>query len=181
MVKTDAIKKKYYPDDSTDGTLMFYNWLRQYSNSNCMALNVGAGPTAPRKVKSLRGEVRQVIGIDIDEVVLINEDLDHAFILKNGKFPFNDNSFDLAWGDFVMEHVEDAIGFLKELNRVLKPGASFFFRTPNKYHYVSLVGRMTPHWFHELIANRVRGLSPEAHRPYRTYYRFNDKKNILRY
>ena len=101
-----------------------------------------------------------MIGVDIDEVVLQNTDLDQAFLIENGKLPFSDSHFDLAWADYVLEHVQEPVTFFKEIERVLKVGASFFFRTPNKYHYVSLIGRITPHRFHELCANRVRGLLP---------------------
>ena len=143
-----------------------------------IVLNVGAGPTADSKVRSLKGEVKQVIGVDIDEVVLENTDLDQAFLIQNGKLPFPDNYFDLAWADYVLEHVQEPLTFLKEIQRVLKLNASFFFRTPNKYHYVSLIARVTPHRFHELCANRVRGLPSGSHEPYPTYYLINDRRTI---
>ena len=70
--------------------------------------------------------------------------------------------------------------FVREVHRVLRPSGSFFFRTPNKYHYVSLIARTTPHWFHRLAANRVRGLSKDAHEPCQTFYRVNKSKIIER-
>ena len=70
--------------------------------------------------------------------------------------------------------------FLSEIRRVLKPGASFFFRTPNRYHYVSLIGSMTPHWFHKLVANRARGLSSTEHDIHPTFYHLNTKISILK-
>jgi hypothetical protein len=76
MAKVEFLKQRYYPDDSRDGTLIFYKWVRQHVQPYHIVLNVGAGPTADRKVRSLRGEVKQVIGVDIDEVVLQNTDLD---------------------------------------------------------------------------------------------------------
>ncbi len=45
----------------------------------------------------------------------------------------------------------------------------YFFRTPNIYHYVSLIGRFSPHRFHNAIANRVRGLPDEVHESWPTY------------
>ena len=180
MKSVEKMKKKFYPDGSKDGTLIFYNWLRQCIKSDYVVLNVGAGLTADVKIKSLRGEVKQVIGVDIDKEVLKNKDLDKSFVVEKNNFPFDNNFFDLAWADFVLEHIEDPAGFLKEINRVLKPGASFFFRTPNRFHYVSLIASLTPHWFHELVANRVRCLPQDAHEPYETLYRFNTKRNILK-
>jgi len=107
-----------------------------------------------------------------------NTDLDQALLIQNGKLPFPDRYFDLAWADYVLEHVQEPVTFFKEIQRVLKLDGSFFFRTPNKYHYVSLIGRMTPHRFHELCANRVRGLPQGSHEPYPTYYFLNDRSTI---
>ena len=181
IINVENLKKKFYPDDSKDGTLVFYQWLRQYVKKEFVVLNVGAGQTSKRKVRSLKQEVKEVTGVDIDKVVLQNEDLDKAVVIKSGdKFPFVDNYFDLIWADYVFEHVEDTLMFLSEVKRVLKPGASFFFRTPNKSHYVSLISSMTPHWFHELVANRARGLSTAEHDIYPTYYRLNTKYSILK-
>jgi ubiquinone/menaquinone biosynthesis C-methylase UbiE len=173
--------KRYYPDDSKSGTLLFYNWLRSHIRPEFIVLNVGAGPTTDNKIRSLKGKVGKVVGVDIDNEVLKNKDLDEAFVIKNNKLPFSDSTFDLAWADFVFEHVEKPEVFLKEIYRVLKPSASFFFRTPNNYHYVSVIARMTPHWFHNLIANKVRGLPNGAYEPYPTYHRLNSKKDITKY
>lgn len=173
--------KRYYPDDSKSGTLYFYRWLRSNIRPSFIVLNVGAGLTSDNKIRSLKGEVQKVLGVDIDNEVLNNEDLDEAFVIKNDKLPFADNTFDLAWADFVLEHVENPKPFLKEIYRVLKIGAPFFFRTPNKHHYVSIFARMTPHWFHNLIANRVRGLKDESHEPHPTYHHLNSKKDIAKH
>jgi hypothetical protein len=45
---------------------------------------------------------------------------------------------------------------------------------------VSLVSRLTPHWFHEAAANRLRNLSEDAPDPYPTYYRLNSRRAIHR-
>ena len=146
-----------------------------------VALNFGAGHSVDDKTRCLKGEVRKVIGVDIDRDVMHNADLDKAFIIANNRLPFSDNTFDVVWSDYVLEHIEKPGIFIKEIYRVLKPGASFFFRTPNKYHYVSLIARLTPTWFHKLIANKVRGLSSEAHEPYPTFHRLNSNKDLTTY
>ena len=94
-------------------------------------------------------------------------------------YEFTDHSFDLAYADYVLEHVEHPVPFLSEVKRVLKPGAAFFFRTPNIWHYVALISASTPHWVHRLIANPVRGMRRGAHEPYPTHYRLNSKKAIV--
>ena len=161
--------------------MLFYNWLRSYIQPDFVVLNIGAGESSDNKIRSLKGQVKKVFGADIDRAVLTNEDLDEAVVIKNDILPFPDKMFDLVWADYVLEHIEKPGIFLREIYRVLKPKGSFFFRTPNKYHYVSLFGRMTPYWFHKLIANNARGLSDEAHSPYPTCHRLNSRKCVTRY
>ncbi len=174
--------KKYYPDDSLNGTLIFYDWLRSLIRQEFVVLNVGAGPTSGNNTKSLKGEVQKVVGADIDPVVLDNKDMDESFLIENDTLPFPNNTFDMAWADYVLEHIETPVVFLSEVYRVLKPGASFFFRTPNRYHYVSLIGQMTPHVFHMFVANKVVGnLSGATHKPFPTYYRLNSKKGVIKH
>jgi len=56
-----------------------------------------------------------------------------TFMLYDGKrIPFDDNTFDSACSFQVIEHVEDVASYLKEIKRVLKPGTSAYFTTPNR-------------------------------------------------
>lgn len=170
--------KRFYPDSKQSGTKIFYNQIRSNINKETILLNLGAGPTAREKVYVFKGEVKKVYGADIDEEVLRNTDLDEARIIKNDILPFDDNFFDHIISDYVLEHVEQPEMFIKEVFRILKPGGSYFFRTPNKYHYVSLISRFTPHWVHTLIANKIRGLPEEAYEPFKTFYRMNSKSKL---
>ena len=178
MPISEKLLQYWYPNQNKNGTLIFYNWVRQHTNSQRTVLNLGAGPASKNPLKTLRGEVARLVGADLDPIVLGNDELDESYVVDSVRLPFEDNAFDLVLSDFVLEHVEFPEQFLKEVYRVLKSGGSFFFRTPNKYHYVSLIARCTPHWFHELIANRARGLKSDSHKPYPTYYRLNSKKEI---
>ena len=63
---------------------------------------------------------------------------------------------------------------------MLKPGGRYLFRTPNKDHYVSLVAHFTPHWFHHLVANRLRNMAAGDHEPYPTFHRLNSRGAIFR-
>jgi SAM-dependent methyltransferase len=143
-------------------------------------LNLGAGPATNSPKRLVKGSVASVTGVDIDPVVLTNEELDEAYVTDGVVLPFNDHRFDLAYADYVLEHVEHPVPFLSEVKRVLKPGAAFLFRTPNIWHYVALISASTPHWVHRLIANPVRGMPRDAHEPWPTYYRLNSKKAIVR-
>ena len=56
---------------------------------------------------------------------------------SDGKFPFDDGSFDNLFHTEVLEHVYQAGLFLAECHRVLKPSGSLFFTVPfqARYHY----------------------------------------------
>lgn len=177
---SQELKERFYGDPKYNGTIVFYRWLREYAAPNSRTLNLGAGPTPDQPVRSLKGEVAEVVGADIDPVVLENAELDHAVLIKNGMIPLENASFDLVYSDYVLEHVEKPEEFLAEVFRLLKPGGNFFFRTPNIFHYVSLVTVGTPHSFHELIANRIRGLPKDAHEPYPTFHRMNSRLRLNR-
>lgn len=49
-------------------------------------------------------------------------------------YPFADNSFDLIVANHVIEHVRDAVAFMEELHRLLRPGGLVRLVTP---HYTN--------------------------------------------
>jgi ubiquinone/menaquinone biosynthesis C-methylase UbiE len=176
---------RYYPRQSdgsrfADGTKTFYTWLSSADSfSDARVLNVGAGPT-PDPRRRLRGKVGLLVGVDIDPVVLANEDLDEAYVTDGVSLPFPDASFDMAYSDWTLEHVENPIPVLREVRRVLKQGGQFLFRTTNLTHYVTWTSAHTPYWFHNLFANKVRNLTREDHEPWRTFYRMNTPATVRR-
>lgn len=176
----------FYPDQSKSGTLYFYARLRQDITSGKMILNLGAGPgdiqgSEVFAIRDLRMPDCRVLGCDPDPTVLKNVQLDDARVMESdGRIPHKDGIFDMVYCDYVLEHVESPEQFIAEVYRVLKPGGSFFFRTPSAWHYVSIAARLLPHWVHERVANKARGLSADAHEPYPTYHRMNTRRVLRR-
>jgi SAM-dependent methyltransferase len=168
----------YYPRSAEgirrgNGTKPFYDWLLGgIDASKAVVLNVGAGPT-PSSTRRLRGRVKRLVGVDPDPIVRSNTDLDEAYVNDGVQLPFDDASFDAVYSDWTLEHVDRPAPFLTEIVRVLKPGAYFWFRTSNRWHYVTLVSALSPQWFHRLVANRARALPKDAHEPWPTRYRMN--------
>jgi len=80
---------------------------------------------------------QRVVGVDvspraIEAARLRAPDGRPEFALTSGlTLPFADASFDLVTSFQVLEHVSDAIGFLRELERVLRPGGLVILATPN--------------------------------------------------
>lgn len=172
--------ERFYPDQTRDGAVAFYGWVRKETTPQTVLLNLGAGPPADRgSIRVLKGEVARVVGVDIDPEVLRNPELDEAHVVgADDALPFEDNTFDAVLCDWVLEHVASPNKFLREVYRVLKKGGAFFFRTPNSWHYVAIVAKLTPDWFHHLVANWARGYPPGAHDPWPTYYRLNSRKIV---
>src|SRR5262249_4744849 len=100
-----------------------------------------------------------------------------ASVLTDARYPYDDSSFDGCISNYVLEHVADPVEHLAEIRRVLKPGGAYVFRTPNRYHYVAAVSALTPHWFHKLVANRLRNGS-HTHEPYPTVYALNSRTRV---
>lgn len=175
----------YYPvgDEGIrfrDGTAPFYGWILAHVTTEDTVLNVGAGPTPPEPRRHLRGKVGKLVGVDPDPVVLTNSDLDEAYVNDGVTLPFSDCVFDAVVSDWTLEHVSSPTAFLGEIHRVLRPGGRFWFRTPSRWHYVSLLAAMTPQWIHTSLANRARALDAAAHDPWPTRYRLNGDHRLNR-
>ncbi len=108
-MSVQALKEKYYSDPKYNGTLQFYGWLRKLTEPHFHVLNLGAGPAPDDKRRSLKGEVAELVGADIDPVVISNTELDKAVLIEDGRIPLEDGSFDLIYSDFVLEHVEKSV------------------------------------------------------------------------
>ena len=126
-----------------DGTTLFHRLCRQFISPDDRVLEVGAGPSNPTS-KFLSSTARQVVGVDIDDAIIGNCFLSEAHVYDGVRFPFDDGSFDAAVCNYVMEHVENPMRLCREIRRVLVPGGVFLFRTPNAFHYVSLLSRVLP-------------------------------------
>jgi len=140
-------------------------------------LELGPGP-GNRTSEFLATRVKSLQGLDIDEEALSNPFLSSCFNYDGGRFPLPSEKYDAVIADYVLEHLENPREIFKEVSRVLKPGGFFMFRTPNLWHYVSIISRLTPHSFHSRVANRARGREESAHEPYPTYFRANRKRRL---
>jgi SAM-dependent methyltransferase len=161
-----------------DGTAEFHKLCESTIPAGSRILEIGAGPSnASSDFFATRGVLT---GLDVDPDVRGNRALADSVVFDGAQFPFPDASFDVCVSNYVVEHVPDPALHLEEIRRVLVPGGAYVFRTPNRYHYVGLVSSLTPHWFHELVANRLRGFPRDAHDPYPTVYAMNSRGALRR-
>ena len=160
----------------SDGQLleMIYNRVGE----NSRVLDVGAG-TGEKFSYDLKGRVAEMAGADLDSRVETNSLLDRGLCGDITAIPVENGYFDLVFCRYVLEHIAKPEQFLREMHRVLKRGGHFVFLTPNKWHYVSVFARLTPHWFHGWYNARLRGRDEKDTFP--TLYRLNTKRALRRY
>ena len=179
-MKSDVLERKYYYSKPgwRNGTKEFHDLVTGFIvPEKSTVLEIGPGPENKTSA-FLASRAARLDGLDIDERARTNPSLNSALIYDGGLFPLEGESYDVVVADYVMEHVEDPQLMLDEISRVMRPGGFFVFRTPNIYHYVSLVSRFTPYTFHRLTANRARQREVDAVDPYPTFYRFNSLRTV---
>ena len=172
--------ERYYSKSAgfVDGTTDCHELCRTHIAPGSKILEIGAGPQNP--TTDYISKLGNLQGVDIDPAVLLNSALRQARVVIDDHYPYGDNSFDACVSNYVVEHVENPSAHLKTIHRVLRRNGVYVFRTPNLFHYVSLVSKYSPHWFHRLVANRLRNLPEDSHAPYPTVYRMSTVRKLKR-
>jgi SAM-dependent methyltransferase len=126
----------------------------------------------------LRGPRREVVGVDINQVVLVNPFLDRAVVYDGRRLPLPDASFDMCCCHSVIEHLSDPALSFAELARVTQPGGHLLFKTPNKWFYAMLISRLLPHRLHGMVVRFATGRLEQDTFP--TLYRANTTRRLRR-
>lgn len=135
-----------------DGTVAFYQRIDALISPEMIVLDLGAGRGAqletqgyPNRLARLQGRVRTLVGVDVDPAVERNPYMDEVKVIDaKAPLPFDAETFDLIYSDWVLEHVEDPKALVGEIFRVLKPGGWFCARTPSKWSYIAVMARLIP-------------------------------------
>jgi SAM-dependent methyltransferase len=85
--------------------------------------------------------------------------------------PFADGSFDLVTANMVVEHLAEPATQFREIARVLRPGGTFLFHTPNALSYPVRVSRLLPDGVKTALARVLEDRVAEDVFP--THYRAN--------
>lgn len=164
---------RFYPDYISE-TAVFADCVSQCLNEDSVVLDAGCGSGAffPYPWKN---RVRFLAGCDASSAVARNVSLGAGVFANLTHLPFADRSFDVIFSRYVLEHLDAPTIVFAEFARVLKPGGKLIVLTPSKYHYVSMLGRLSPHWIHELVG-KVR--ANRAHDIFPTRFRANSEADI---
>lgn len=186
-------KQIYYPESAfggftdMDGTVIFYARINALLEPSFVVLDFGCGRGARRddevrlrrELCILRGKVRKVIGLDVDEAAAENPFVDEFNLLTGARWPIADGSIDLIVSDSVLEHIERPEVFFSECRRTIRPGGYLCLRTPNKWSYVGLASRLVPNRFHSKVLTSVQDDRKEED-VFPTFYACNSVSRIRR-
>lgn len=192
----NSVTGRVYPESRLlglsrdDNSLVFFAIINGLVDSNAVVLDFGAGrgrqivdATNPihARLKTLKGKVRRLIGVDVDPAVLSNPYLDEAHVLgPDFSIPLPDASVDFILSDWVIEHVEKPEAFVAEVRRVLKPGGFFCARTPARYGYIALGARMLSGALEERVLSVLQP-KRKGHDVFPKHYRMNTRRAIERW
>lgn len=173
-----------------DGTIAFFTRVNALLSPTMTVLDFGAGRGAGaledpvvyrRSLQTLKGKVKEVIGVDIDPAVFAHPALDRAIVAPpRGPLALEDESVNLIVSDFCFEHVDCPVEISRELDRVLKVGGWICARTPNRWGYISISARLIPNRWHVAA---LKGLQPDrqAQDVFPTHYRLNTISALKRH
>jgi SAM-dependent methyltransferase len=128
-------------------------------------------------VGRLSGKAAKLIGVDLVDfswearhkpIELLQSDL--------SEMPVESGSVDIVISRAVMEHLRDPLAVYREFYRVLRPGGTLIFLTPNLWDYASLIAKVVPNRLHPAIVAKTEGRREDDTFP--TYYRSNSSRAI---
>lgn len=171
-------------NDYRDRNDLFFAWILENTpKDTCSILDIGAndGGFCP-EVSWIAAHAQKLAGVDPDRAKLEKNPFvseRYYSTLEDAEIP--PESFDVLYSIFVFEHVVDEDRFIAAASRILKPGGSMYFITPNGHHYFAFLA----HFFdrlkmqrHVLGMVRTKELIESYHYP--AVYRLNKPKDIER-
>ncbi len=93
-------------------------------------IDIGCGKMPYKKYILENSNVVNYSGLDIENAITYDVNIKPDFMWDGISMPFNNESFDCAFGTEVLEHCPEPNTVLKEVNRILKPNGILFLTVP---------------------------------------------------
>jgi SAM-dependent methyltransferase len=181
-----SYKERFYPESrfggftDIDGTIAFYLRVNSLLKPSHTVLDVGCGRGAyqedsvdiRRNLRILKGKVKKVIGIDVDDTCQANPFLDEFRSIEADRWPLENNTVDLILCDSVLEHIWEVDKFFCEAQRVLRNLGHICIRTSNSWSYIALFSKLIPNKYHSRVTQVVQASRREED-VFPTVYRCN--------
>jgi SAM-dependent methyltransferase len=136
--------------------------------------------TGPQFLVGIRERADELHGVEPDPTVEPTHGLFDRFqhaLLEDADLPAG--GFDVAYAYYVVEHIDDPARFLQAVSRLLRPGGTFVFMTPNGKHWFSRLTRLLRRLRVDETALRLaRGRSTVDGYHYPVRHRLNDPDAI---
>jgi len=146
------------------------------------AVHVGAGGIDPAKLTSVDLSRLRIYAVDPSIESLRRSPNPNRLVAWGHEIPLADESADVVFSEYVMEHVEKPRETVLEAHRLLRPGGRLIWTAPNLWSYSGIVTHLTPLWFHRWV-NKL--LEPVQRRRaeadvFPTFFRINSIPRIRR-
>jgi SAM-dependent methyltransferase len=134
-------------------------------------LEAGCGRTS--RLRSHRDRIERLVGVDLDEPGGRTNEFVDEFVVADlcGALPFADETFDVVYSNFVVEHLERPPAAFAEWHRVLRPGGSVVVVTSNRSNPLMAGARALPQGLRTAL--KGRGPGAEARDVFPARYRAN--------
>lgn len=152
-----------------DHGVFYEKALRQYLSQPIQILELGAGTGELAPDRQYRKA--KVWGVDPDERIKENANIDVAKVGMIEDVDFQKESFDLICSRFVFEHIEDPVEILNHLYPWLKNDGKCMVLTVNRLHYYCWHGWLPESWAQKITGRKTEDIFP-------THYQFNNPFRI---
>jgi SAM-dependent methyltransferase len=160
----------------TDHTRAEKRLLDEALRPGTVALDAGCGRTT--RLRDYRDRITRLVGVDSDEAAgrenpfldeFVPADLDESL-------PFDQDSFDLVYANFVVEHLEHPERGFAEWRRVLRPSGRLVLLTSNRASPLMAAGERLPQAVR--LAIKRRGAGAAERDVYPTRYLANTPERL---
>jgi SAM-dependent methyltransferase len=145
----------------TDHTASERRLLDAVLSPGCVALDAGCGRTT--RLRFYRDRIERLVGVDADVAAGSENPYVDEFVPADldERLPFGDDTFDLVYSNFVVEHLARPSATFAEWRRVLRPAGSLVLVTTNRASPFLAVGDRLPGGVRISIKRRGAGAAEQ--------------------